>query len=286
MSALPHRAGVVALLGRPNAGKSTLLNALLGEKLAIVTRKPQTTRSRILGILTRDEAQLLLLDTPGFHASERAFNRALNEQVDAVATDCDVALLLVDPAAGWDEAHEALRARLLKRGATVLVVATQRDRRPELPADLPADLAVSAKTGEGLEELLTRTIAGLPESPPLYGPEELTNRSMRFLSAELIREAVFEELSEELPYSTAVEIGTFDESRPGLTTLRATLLVERNSQQGMVVGKGGTMIKRIGTRARRELEALIGTKVFLDLRVKVEPRWAKKPGRLKALGYD
>jgi GTP-binding protein Era len=200
----PHRAGVVALLGRPNAGKSTLLNALLGEKLAIVTRKPQTTRSRILGILNRPGAQLLLLDTPGFHESQKTLNRALNAMVDEVAEDCDVALLLVDPAGGWDEALEALRGRLERRGAQVLVVATKADRPPGPRAAFAWDLGVSALTGDGIEELLRRVIALLPESPAFYGEDEITDRSLRFLAAELIREAVFEELEQELPYSTAV----------------------------------------------------------------------------------
>lgn len=282
-----HRSGVVAILGRPNAGKSTLLNRLLGQKLAIVTAKPQTTRSRILGILTRPDAQLLLLDTPGFHEGGRALNRALNQIVEEVVEDCDTAVILVDPTRGWDERHEELRAQLEKRGAPALVVATQCDR-PRAARDaehVPADLRVSAKTGEGVEALLDALVARVPEGPPYYPPDEVTDRSMRFLAAELIREAVFEELEQELPYETAVEIMEFDESREDLVRIRARLLVERNSQTAMVVGQGGQMIKRIGTRARRALEDLLETKVFLELRAKAEPRWSKKPKRLEGLGY-
>jgi len=281
-----HRSGVVALLGRPNAGKSTLLNRLLGQKLAIVTRKPQTTRSRILGILTQPGAQLLLLDTPGFHDHPKALNRVLNDVVDDVAGDCDVAVLLVDPRRGWDDGHEALRARLGARGAGVLVVATQCDR-PEANefGGVPADLRISAVTGEGVDALVRALVERVPEGPPFYPEDELTDRSLRFLAAELIREAVFEELSQEIPYETAVEIEEFDESRPELVRIRARLLVEHESQTGMVVGKGGHMIKRIGSRARASIEELLETRVFLDLRAKAEPRWSKKPKRLKALGY-
>lgn len=283
----PHRSGVVALLGRPNAGKSTLLNRLVGQKLAIVTAKPQTTRSRILGIVTLPGAQLLLVDTPGFHAHGKSLNRALGAIVDEVAEDCDAAVLLVDPERGWDAEHEALRERLGARGAAVLVVASQCDRPAAAgrAGALPADLCISARTGEGVDALLAALVARVPESPPFYPEEQVTDRSLRFLAAELVREAVFEELSQELPYETAVEVEAFDESRPGLVQIHARLLVERPSQVGMVVGKGGAMIKRIGVRARRELEALLETRVHLELRVKAEPRWSRKRRRLEALGY-
>lgn len=280
-----HRAGIVALLGRPNAGKSTLLNRLVGEKIAIVTARPQTTRSRILGIVNREDAQLLLLDTPGFHESGKALNRALLAVVDEVAEDCDVAVLLVDPAAGWDAGHEALRARLEARGAPVLVVATKADRGAPR-AGLPEHLAVSARNGEGVEALLEAIVARLPLSPPLHDPELLTDRPLRFLAAELVREAAFEELDQEVPYETAVEVEAFDEtSREDLVTIRANLLVERRSQKGIVVGRGGARIKAIGQRARAELERLLGRKVHLELWVKVEPKWTKRPKRLKSLGY-
>ncbi|MCP5067558.1 MAG: GTPase Era [bacterium] len=284
MTERPHRSGVVALLGRPNAGKSTLLNRLLGQKLAIVTSKPQTTRSRILGILTRDDAQLLLLDTPGFHQSPKALNQVLNEVVDEVADDCDVAVILVDARRGWDEGHAELHGRLKARGAVVLVVATKCDLGE--PSDsVPADLRISAKTGAGIEAFTERLVEHLPEGPAYYDAESVTDRSMRFLAAELIREAVFEALEQELPYETAVEIEGFDESDPTLTRIQATLLVEKKSQKGMVVGKGGQMIRQIGTAARHALAEMLETRVHLELWVKVEPRWTKRPNRLKSLGY-
>jgi GTP-binding protein Era len=284
---------VVALLGRPNAGKSTLLNRLLGQKLAIVTARPQTTRSRILGILTRPGAQLLLLDTPGFHEAGRPLNQALNAAVEDAADDCDVAVLLVDPAAGWDAGHDALLARLGGRGVPVLVVGTRCDLSAAAAAPWPpagaaaaaACLRISARTGKGVEALLDAVLARLPEGPAFYGEDELTDRPLRFLAAELVREAAFEALSQEVPYALAVEVESFDESRADLVRIRANLLVERASQKPIVVGRGGTMIRSIGIEARQRIEALLGTRVHLDLWVKVEPRWSRKPRRLQALGY-
>ncbi len=279
-----HRSGVVALLGRPNAGKSTLLNRLLGQKLAIVTAKPQTTRSRILGILSREDAQLLLLDTPGFHRSPKPLNRALVELVEEVARDCDIAVILVDPFTAWDAEHRGLYERLQQRGAPTLVVATKADLGPPV-TEAPVDLRLSARSGEGLAAFADAVVALLPEGPAFYDPEQVTDRPLRFLAAELVREAAFEALAQELPYETAVEVEAFDESDPALTRIRATLLVERRSQKGMVVGRGGRMIREIGVAARRSLEEMLGRRVHLELWVKVEARWTRKPNRLKSLGY-
>lgn len=286
-----HRAGVVAILGPPNAGKSTLLNRLLGEKLAIVTAKPQTTRSRILGILTLENAQILLVDTPGMHPGSRALNLAMNELVDEAADDCDVGLLLVDLSRGWRRDHAALSARLEERGGTLLVVGTKLDlpgarsaRWPPAAARGPAP-RVSAQSGEGLDELLAEIVRRLPESPRLYPRDELSDRPLRFLVAELVREAAFDELEQEIPYSLAVEVVEFREERADLTRIRAELLVERRSQKRIAIGAGGAVIKRIGIRARREIERLLGAKVHLDLWVKLEPGWTKRSKRLKSLGY-
>jgi len=282
-----HRAGVVALLGRPNAGKSTLLNCLVGQKLAIVTAKAQTTRSRILGISSLPDAQVLWLDTPGLHAgSGKPLNRALNALAEGAAGDCDVALMLVEPERGLDPELGPLRERLAARGASVLMVASKADQRAAAPADAAVDFHVSGKTGEGVAALLAAVVERLPIAPPFYDdPEQLTDRSLRWLAAECIREAVFEELEQELPYSTAVEIESFDESRPELIRIRAQLLVERESQKRIVIGSGGTQVKEIGKRARESLETLLETRVFLELWVKVEPNWAQRPRRLAALGY-
>jgi GTPase len=287
MAEAAFRSGVVALVGRPNAGKSTLLNALAGQKLAIVTAKPQTTRSRILGIVSRPDAQVLLVDTPGFHESAKAFNRVLVSQVHEALEDCDVAVLLVDALAGPDSGHEALRARLRARGAPHLVVATKLDLpgAREAAAAFAPDHQVSAHTGEGVEALLGALVARLPEGPAFYPEDQATDRPLRFLAAEEVRQAVFEELAQELPYESAVEIVGFDESRPDLVRIEARLLVARESQKAIAIGAGGAMVRRIGTRARHGLEQLLGRRVHLALRVKADPTWHKRPKRLKSLGY-
>jgi len=287
------KAGFVALLGRPNAGKSTLLNRLLGEKLAIVTPKPQTTRSRLLGILTRPDAQILLVDTPGFVAAGRPLERAMRAVAEEAAVDCDVALLLVDAERGWEPLHDEWLARLVALRKPVLLVATRcdrpgADRRPWPPPGVEGAvgaLRTSARTGEGLEALVDRVVELLPEAPPYFPEDEITDRPLRFLAAETVREAAFEALGQELPYRIAVEVTSFDESDPALVRIGATILVERDSQKKIVIGTGGAQIKAIGMRARRELERLLGRQVHLALWVKVEPGWARKPKRLKSLGY-
>jgi len=290
MSERIHRAGMVALLGKPNAGKSTLLNRLLGWKLAIVTAKPQTTRSRILGILTLEDAQLVLLDTPGRHASAKPLNVALNEIVDEVADGCDAALLLVDLTRGWDDDEAALADRLARKGTPLLVVGTKSDvaggGAAAWPEEAPEPVRVSGLTGAGIAGLLERTLALLPESPPLYPEDELSDRPVRFLGAELVREAAFEVLEKELPYALAVEVEEWDEKRPDLVRIRANLLVERASQKQIVIGREGRVIKQIGTRARREIEKLVDRKVHMELWVKLEPKWSRRPNRLKSLGYS
>jgi GTP-binding protein Era len=288
-----HRAGLVAILGPPNAGKSTLLNRLLGQKLAIVTAKPQTTRSRILGILTREDAQILLLDTPGRHSASRPLNLALNDLVDEATSDCDVALLLVDLVRGWGPEHSDLRARLAERRTPFVVVGTKLDRPQAKDASWPppeaegaAALRTSAESGAGLEALIEEIVQRLPESPRLYPEDELSDRPLRFLAAELVREAATEELAQEIPYALAVEVVEFVQDRPELVRIRADLLVERASQKRIAIGTGGAVIKRIGVRARREIEKLVGTKVHLELWVKLEPKWSRHPKRMKSLGYS
>jgi GTP-binding protein Era len=286
-----HRAGVVALLGLPNAGKSTLLNRILGEKLAIVTRKAQTTRSRILGITTREDAQILWMDTPGIHRGGRPLDLLMREAAEEVADDCDVALLLVDLAKGPSEVHPEWLARL--EGKPVFLVGTKNDHPRAIdrgwPPDYAADLAgaprISARNGAGVGALVDAVVALLPEASPYYPDGELTDRPMRFLVAELVREAAFERLQQELPYAIAVAIEDYDERDPHLVRIRANLLVERDSQKRIAVGRGGEVVKAIGVQARRGIEALAGTQVHLALRVKVDPAWSKAAKRLKALGY-
>ena len=287
------RAGFVGLFGPPNVGKSSLLNALLGERLAIVTAKPQTTRSRILGIVPRPGAQLLLLDTPGRHRGGRPLNDALNAVVEEAIRDCDVALLLVDRARGWSEVHEELALALEAAARPTLLVGTKSDleaarRRPRPPEEAPTawpTAVVSARRGEGLERLLDEVARRLPVSPPLYDEDALTDRPVRWLCGEMIREALFERLDRELPYAMAVEVTRFDESDPARLRIAANLLVERDSQKRIVVGRGGAMIKSIGMRARERIEAWLGVRVHLELFVKVDPRWLRSPRRIEELGY-
>lgn len=286
------RAGFVALLGPPNVGKSSLLNALLGQRLAIVSPRPQTTRSRILGILPRGDAQILFLDTPGRHRGGRPLNTSLNAIVDEVARDCDVALLLADRSRGWSDVHDELAAALAAIGRTPLVVWTKCDLPPAaapdaraIPAFAERALLVSARRGTGLEALLDAIVAQLPPSPPLYADDDLTDRPLRFLCAELIREAAMGLLSEELPHAIAVEVVAFEEGGGRATRIRADLLVERDSQKRIVVGQGGQKIKQIGIRARQAIEALVGAKVHLELFVKVDPQWSKSARRMQELGY-
>jgi GTP-binding protein Era len=301
----PHRAGFVAILGPPNAGKSTLMNRILGEKLAIVTAKPQTTRSRILGIHNLPGAQLLLVDTPGLHEGAKPLNVALNEAVQIAVKDCDMAVLLVDLTRGWKDTHQELFDALRRGGKPVLLVGTKSDLPQAVTADWPpaslghqleeaaaedvapvAAITLSALTGEGVLALLDRVVERLPESPPLYPDDALTDRPLRWLAGELVREAVFECLGQELPYAMAVDVLKYDESRPDLVEIHANVIVSRDSQKRIVVGAGGKMIKRIGIRAREQIERLVGTRVHLQLFVKIEPKWLKNSRRIESLGYS
>jgi len=285
-----HRAGIVALLGRPNAGKSTLLNRWLGEHLAIVTPRPQTTRCRILGILSLPGAQVLVLDTPGLVAGRKGLlDQRMRKAVADAIHDCDVALLLVDPARGWGAPEEELRGLLADTPA--FLVGTKADLpleagTPGPPGSWTGPAArISARTGEGCEDLLERVVTRLPEGPPFYPEDQLTDRPLRFLAAEYVREAAFEALAEEVPYGVAVEVEAFDESRPDLARIRARLLGAREAHKPIAVGAGGRTVREIGSRARRGLEELLARRVHLELRVKVDRTWSRRPKRLKSLGY-
>ena len=250
------RAGFVALLGPPNVGKSSLLNRILGQRLAIVSAKPQTTRSRILGILPRDNAQLLFLDTPGRHRSTKKLNEALNTIVADVTRDCDVACLLVDRVVGWTDVHDELVEALVEQHRPTLVVGTKCDlaegnsNASEWPLEAgPRDwpsCTVSALTGEGVSSLLDMIVNSLPVSPALYGEEELTDRPMRWLCAEMIREGVFEMLDKELPYSMAVEVLRYDESNPKILKIGAIYSLSEIRKNGLSLDAVGAWSKRSG----------------------------------------
>jgi len=311
-----QHSGFAALLGRPNVGKSTLLNRLVGEKIAIVSPKPQTTRTRITGVVTRPEGQVAFVDTPGIHNAKGALNRAMVETALGALEDVDLVLLLVEPALGPDgktaEVTPGVRAILERLGLVkkpVLLVVNKVDTVPKplllpfvtaLTQVRPFDevLFVSALTGDGLDRLLSTTLARLPEGPPLFGPETFTDQQEVGLAAELIREQVLRHTRQEVPHSAAVVIDAFDESEraplpgskpgglQGLVRIHATLFVERESQKAIVIGKRGAMLKAIGTDARKALERLLGTHVYLDLRVKVEPRWTESERGLRKVGLS
>ncbi len=308
---MPHRCGVVAILGRPNVGKSTLLNTLLKTKVAIVTPKPQTTRDRILGILTRPGFQVLFQDTPGLHEPHRALNRRMVAQALAALADSDVALVMTDardPESGLEEDRLVL-ARARGSGRPIVLAINKVDLVAK-PALLPlmdayhralapeAIVPICALTGDGVEDLLEELVRRLPEGPALYPADHLSDRPLRFLVAEIIREKVMLFTHQEVPYSTAVRIESFEEEagdggRAGLTRISATIVVERESQKRIVVGKGGAMIRRIGTAAREEIEALLSnegagylgggrrSRVFLELYVKVEEGWTRSEAGLR-----
>ncbi len=291
------RAGFVALIGRPNVGKSTLLNRLVGVHLAAVSPKAQTTRHRIPGFHVEANTQIVFVDTPGLLEPGYALQTAMVQSARAAIEGVDAIYWLVD-ADEVSDPERKLLAVLQNGSAPVFLVLTKSDREPQGVIDARTAIwadafswagcyAVSATTGEGVDDLLTATRKLLPEQPFFYPEEELTDLSVRFLSAELIREACYRELGEELPYS--VHAVVTDWTEPGddrrKTKLAATLYVERESQKGMVIGQGGKKVKAIGIRARHAIEALIGGPVHLSLQVKVRKKWSRREADLKFFGY-
>ena len=281
------RCGIVALAGRPNVGKSTLLNALIGEHLAIVSPKPQTTRLPVVGLLTQDDSQFIFTDSPGLLEPEYKLHEAMRTHALRALAGADLIVYLHPlPEQPAPPLVDVARLGQPPRAA-VITVYTKADlvRPSDRPTVRPSDaLAVSALTRQGLDELLAALRAQLPEGPFLYDPEEMATQPMRFFAAELIREAAFELLHEELPYSVACEIDDFREGeRP--VYIRAVVYVERESQKGMVIGQGGRTIKALGTAARTKIEALLGAPVYLELHVKVLPKWRRHAPSLKRLGY-
>ncbi len=295
-------AGTVAILGRPNVGKSTLLNLLVGEKLAIVTPKPQTTRNRIVGVWNGPAGQIVFVDTPGVHGSKKALNRFMNQEALGTIEEVDAALLVVDAGERrpGNEEREILRNLAAARKPTVLAI-NKVDRVKDKGALLPllidweqtapfkALVPVSALKNKNIEPLVAELCKLLPRGEPLYGPDMLTDRTERFLASELIREQIFLKTRQELPYAVAVDIETWEErKRPDGSedvVIEATILVERDSQKAIVVGAGGSMIKDVGTIARAEISALLGRPAHIKLHVKVDSEWTTSPAALNRLGY-
>ncbi len=298
--ALPHadyRCGVVALAGRPNVGKSTLLNALIGYRLSIVSPRPQTTRHRILGIASSEAGQVLYVDTPGLHrGAKRAMNRSLNRAARAAISDVDLVVQVIE-AGRWTDEDEALYAVLTEQKAPRLLVINKVDLSKDKTALLPfvATLGekhaydeihyVSALKKKGLAELQRAILARLPVRAPIYGEDEITDRSERFLAAEMVREQLMLRLDQELPYATTVEIEQFDDRPDGVAEIHAVIWVERDGQKAIVIGQGGAQLKAIGSAARRHMERLFERKVFLKLWVKVREGWVDDEAMLKKFGY-
>lgn len=288
--------GFVSILGRPSTGKSTLLNALVGTKLAIVSDKPQTTRALIQGALTLPGAQVVFLDTPGIHRPDSLFNRRMMESVQTALAERDLLLYVADASAPFRASDEAAAGILPKEGVPVFLVLNKidrvRDKANLLPLierykavyDFAEYLPVSALTGEGLGELRSAIVARLPEGPAYFPPDYVTDQPERFLGAELIREKILRETRDEVPHAVAVLVDNWEET-PKLLRISATIYVEREGQKGIIIGAGGSRLKQIGTAARQEMEAFFGRKIFLELFVKVRERWRESPQFLNELDW-
>ena len=289
------KSGFVAVVGRPNAGKSTLVNALVGSKVSIVTPVPQTTRNRILGILNRPEAQVILIDTPGVHKPFSRLNEQMMNFVRQALADRDLAVLIVDASEKFGKGDEFV-IELLKKYTPRTILTLNKIDRVNKPDLLPLMerysnlysfeeiFPISALHGEGLKELLAAVIQRLPEGPQYFPPDEYTDQPERFLASEIIREKVIRHTKHELPYVTAVLVDEFQEGE-AITRLHATIVVEKESQKPIVIGARGARLKEIGTEARLELERLFPPKVFLELYVKVEPHWRDNRAVIAELDY-
>ena len=296
MTATPIRSGYVAIVGRPNVGKSTLLNRLVGEKISIVSRKAQTTRHRIMGILTTEEAQYVFVDTPGFQTRySNALNRAMNRGVTQTLADVDVVFFVIE--AGRFGANDRAVLRLMPEGVPVILVVNKTDRLSNKAALLPflaevaaehefaAVVPVSAVNGKQTDELLNEARKYLPNEELLYAEDELTDKSERFLASEYIREKLFRLLGDELPYAATVEIEKF-EVEGKLRRVFAAIVVDRDSHKAIVIGRNGETLKRIASEARQDMERLFDAKVYLEVWVKVKSGWADDERLLKSLGYE
>jgi GTP-binding protein Era len=300
-----HRSGFVSVIGRPNVGKSTLINAFLGQKIAIVSPKPQTTRNRLLGILTLPEAQVIFVDTPGIHKPLHKLGEYMCEQALKAIADADVVLWLVDvsvPPTAEDEEIAKLLARrsepvplvigmnkvdLLTPKSEALLISRHRELVAQVALGQPEPpwMLISATRGDHRDELLRLIVSLLPLGPRYYPADQVTDQQERFLAAELIREQAMLHLHQEVPYGVAVVVDEFKERSPEMTYISATIYVEREGHKGIILGREGSMLKKIGQAARQEIESLLGTRVYLELWVKVKPHWRRDERELRRLGY-
>jgi GTP-binding protein Era len=288
------RAGICAIVGLPNVGKSTLLNGLIGERLSIVTHKAQTTRQRLLGIYSDDAHQAVFVDTPGLLEPRYPLHEAMQAEVGRATSDADVLVYVVD--VGWPPSVEHVRSFQPPAEVPAVLCLNKSDRssgqdlatlrvRLADSGAWTAIVATQAVSGRGVDDLRSTILSVLPRHPPYYPVDQIATAPLRFFAAELIRETCFEELQEELPYATAVEVESFREAEDPVY-IEARIHVERESQKGMVIGKGGRMIRSIGSTSRQKIEKLLERRVYLDLRVTVKPNWRRSPGQLKLFGYD
>ena len=292
---LNFRCGYAAIVGRPNVGRSTLMNRILGQKISITSRKPQTTRHRILGIKSSETSQAVYVDTPGLHSkSGKALNRYLNQAAGNALKDVDVVLFVVS-GLKWTDEDEIVLSRLKQGSAPVILVVNQVDRLQKetlLPhleklsalMTFHTIVPVSAKTGENVDQLEREVEGLLPQSPPFFPDDQITDRSMRFIAAEIVREKLTRQLGQELPYELTVEIEAY-EAELDLTTIHALIWVARPGQKSIVIGKGGKVLKKVGEQARHDLERLLEQKVLLKLWVKVKEGWSADERSLRSLGY-
>jgi GTP-binding protein Era len=294
---LSFKSGFVSILGRPNAGKSTLLNALVGTKLAIVADKPQTTRTLIQGVVTTPEAQIVFVDTPGIHKADSPLNKRLMHAVREALDQRDLLVYVVDSQRGVGVEDRHALDILKHRETPVVLVLNKIDVTKDKGALLPlienyqklhsfADFVpLSAKTGDGVDVLRKVIVDRLPEGPAYFPEDHLTDQPERFLAAELIREKVLEETRQEVPHSVTVMVDSWEDASPTLTRIYASIFVERSGQKGIVIGAKGEMLKQIGTMARADLETLLGRQVYLDLHVKVHPNWRENKAFLNTLDW-
>ena len=292
---MSFRSGFVAIVGRPNAGKSTLVITLVGRKVAIVSPRPQTTRNRIQGILNRDDAQIVLIDTPGIHQPHNVLSRQMMDEAQHALEGVDVLSLIVDASAEFGAGDQFSLEWVRRFHGPIFLLLNKVDRVRKqflLPVieryaglyDFAEVFPISALTGEGCPALVDAWLARLPESPPYFPPDQFTDQPERFLAAELIREKAILATREEVPHAIAVLVDSFEEKKE-LVKIRATLYVEREGQKGILIGKGGETMKKIGTQARKDIESILGAHIFLELFVKVQPNWRQNSVLVRQLDW-
>jgi GTP-binding protein Era len=293
-----YQSGFIAIVGAPNVGKSTLLNQILGQKVSIISKKPQTTRNRVSGIYHRPDCQMIFLDTPGIHISNRLLNQRMVEIAFSAVSDVDILLIVVDTTHP-DESSEKCLFEKLKEHQNPVILALNKIDSLQKESLLPmiqsyarrypfkAIVPISAKTGDQVDQLLKEMKAFLPKGPAYYPEDHITDLPERFIASEIIREKIFQLTDKEVPYAVAVTIEQFKESSDGrIIHIHGIIHVERDSQKGIIIGKNGAMLKRIGTRARKEIERMVGIQVMLKLFVKVQKNWASNEKALSEFGYE